>query len=300
MKDFRLIEEELFALEFGQQFIEKVEVKELTKLMISDEKIRALLNAEFSNNTGILVLTERNLFFISEALGDIKSGTIPLYKISNVDIEGEIMNIINFSKSKFTLKVKDTGDIFSFFIRELKKIPSIKFVSIANRTDDIFNQTPNYVGVSSFTQPEPQRTQPIKTKQPGTGGLFASLLIFGVLFFASFSTFSTEEDYKDDYLYDKPYIPEVYDPSDELEVLDYKQTSDQYFRYIEGRVQNNSNVNFIYAQVDIALYDSQGNIVGSTFDNVNNVGPGEIWYFKAMIIDGENATKYKIKDVFGY
>lgn len=125
--------------------------------------------------------------------------------------------------------------------------------------------------------------------------LFIILIVFGMSIFSG-----SESDYNYDYDYNYSPSQSSYDPSEDLDILTYKQTSDGYFQYIEGAIKNNSDYNFIYAQVDISLYDRNGYVVETTFDNVNNIAPGEVWHFKAMIFDGSNASSFKIKDVSGF
>jgi len=75
--------------------------------------------------------------------------------------------------------------------------------------------------------------------------------------------------------------------------------SDEYTKWVEGTVVNNSSRTYGYVQVEISLYDSSGNQVGSAMDNTNNLGPGETWKFKALILE-DDATKYRVVDVSGF
>lgn len=85
----------------------------------------------------------------------------------------------------------------------------------------------------------------------------------------------------------------------DLEVLNYSSKSEQYARYVVGTVRNNSDRSYSYVQVEINLLDKSGNVVGSTLANVNNLGPGETWKFKAIILEDE-ARSFEIKDVTGW
>lgn len=85
----------------------------------------------------------------------------------------------------------------------------------------------------------------------------------------------------------------------DLELLEYSTESDEFSRYVVGRVKNNSDKNYSYVQVEISLYDDQGNQIGSTMDNVNNLASGGTWKFKAMILEDE-AKKFEIKDITGF
>lgn len=70
-------------------------------------------------------------------------------------------------------------------------------------------------------------------------------------------------------------------------------------RYVVGKVKNNSDKQYTYVQVEINLYDSNDNQIGSTLANVNNLEPGGTWKFEAPIFE-EKAIKYKIKGITGF
>lgn len=84
-----------------------------------------------------------------------------------------------------------------------------------------------------------------------------------------------------------------------LEVLEDSTESDGYNSYIVGVVQNNTDKDYSYVQVEINLYDKDGVQVGSTLDNTNNLEGGGKWKFKAIILDDDVAS-YKIKGVTGF
>lgn len=85
---------------------------------------------------------------------------------------------------------------------------------------------------------------------------------------------------------------------DDLEILDYTSTSDQYFRYVTGHIKNNTNRTYSYVQVEINTYKGE-TLVGSTLDNVTNLAPGDVWEFKAMILE-DDADSFRIVDVTGW
>lgn len=88
-------------------------------------------------------------------------------------------------------------------------------------------------------------------------------------------------------------------PPPDLQLLSYDSEAGEYNRYITGRVRNNSSRSYSYVQVEISLMDGAGNVVGSTMDNVNNLGPGQVWEFRAMITS-DRTEQYRIVDVSGY
>lgn len=84
----------------------------------------------------------------------------------------------------------------------------------------------------------------------------------------------------------------------DLEILDYTSTSDNYLRYATGHIKNNTDKTYSYVQVEINLYSGE-TLVGSTLDNVTNLAPGDVWEFKAVIAE-ENADSFRIVDVTGW
>ena len=88
--------------------------------------------------------------------------------------------------------------------------------------------------------------------------------------------------------------------SSSLEVTESHSCSLGYgARAICGTVVNNSSRNVGYAQVEINLYDKNGNLVGSTMDNINNLEANGTWKFQAAIIE-DNVATYKVKNVTGF
>lgn len=85
----------------------------------------------------------------------------------------------------------------------------------------------------------------------------------------------------------------------DLEVIESKFEKDTFGGYIVGTVKNNTKKQYKYVQVEINLYDKDGNQVGSTMSNVNNLEPGATWKFKAPVFE-EKAASFKIKEVTGF
>ncbi len=85
----------------------------------------------------------------------------------------------------------------------------------------------------------------------------------------------------------------------DLELLEASSTADAYTRYVVGKIRNNTNRTYSYIQVEINLYDKNGNQVGSTLANVNNLEPGAVWSFKAPILE-EEAAQFKVAGITGF
>lgn len=89
-------------------------------------------------------------------------------------------------------------------------------------------------------------------------------------------------------------------PTERFEVLEFGEDSDGTLRYITGKIKNNDDKTMGYMQVQISLYDKDENVIGSALDNVNNIGPGEVWSFKAIVLDDTDLASYKISDITGF
>jgi hypothetical protein len=70
-------------------------------------------------------------------------------------------------------------------------------------------------------------------------------------------------------------------------------------RYIVGIVKNNSSKEYSYVEIDFNLYDKDGNQVGSSLANINNLEPYGKWKFEAIILE-DNATRIRLKGISGW
>lgn len=94
-------------------------------------------------------------------------------------------------------------------------------------------------------------------------------------------------------------VTQIEEEKPALELLEAKKMNKDSIRYVVGKVKNNSDKQYTYVQVEINLYDSNDNQIGSTLANVNNLEPGGTWKFEAPIFE-EKAIKYKIKGITGF
>ena len=68
--------------------------------------------------------------------------------------------------------------------------------------------------------------------------------------------------------------------------------------YIVGIITNDSGAPFASIQVNINVYDKDNAVIGSTMTMVANLGPGEIWKWKAMVYEDE-AWGFRITGIYG-
>lgn len=85
---------------------------------------------------------------------------------------------------------------------------------------------------------------------------------------------------------------------DNFSIIEHSIKNDGYWTYIIGTIKNNTNKNYSYVQVEINLYDADGNLVNSTFANVNNLEANGTWKFEAMATS--EFVTYEIKDITGW
>ncbi len=67
--------------------------------------------------------------------------------------------------------------------------------------------------------------------------------------------------------------------------------------YIVGTLQNTASFTISYVQITFSLFDKSGAQVGSAMDNINNLGPGTVWKFKALIFDPDDVRSVKLTGI---
>ncbi len=73
------------------------------------------------------------------------------------------------------------------------------------------------------------------------------------------------------------------------------------FYYVEGYVKNNSDKDYEYVDIEFTAYDSEGNTLGSCYDNTSSLEANGRWKFKASCIDEtDKIASYKLKEINGY
>lgn len=86
----------------------------------------------------------------------------------------------------------------------------------------------------------------------------------------------------------------------DLELIDYKIIKGEWgSKTISGTVKNKSQNEYGYAQIEFNLYDKDGNQIGSSMDNINNLEPNGSWKFNAIIME-EGVKDVKFKGITGY
>jgi len=69
---------------------------------------------------------------------------------------------------------------------------------------------------------------------------------------------------------------------------------------ISGHIKNNAGKTFKIVKIKIKYYNS-GSLLGSTSAEVSDLEPGDVWTFRAGIMEGVSigATSYKVTEIYG-
>ncbi len=88
----------------------------------------------------------------------------------------------------------------------------------------------------------------------------------------------------------------------DLEIIgDITDSNDGFALYLEGTIRNNASKTYSYVQVSFGIYDNAGNKTGTAMANVNNLGAGETWKFKAICLTPPtNGGNYKLDEITGF
>ena len=94
---------------------------------------------------------------------------------------------------------------------------------------------------------------------------------------------------------------ELVEGSTTLRVEDNTSWDMGYTAYVRGQIKNTSSTTYDYVSVTYSLYDNNGNLIGTALDNMNYLGPGEVWSFEAFsfYLD-RRPVKAKLKDITCY
>ena len=68
---------------------------------------------------------------------------------------------------------------------------------------------------------------------------------------------------------------------------------------IVGLATNDSGAPIRDAFIRFNLHDAQGNLVGNTIAKASNIAPGQVWRFKAPMVD-RDATRYEVVEIKAY
>lgn len=135
-----------------------------------------------------------------------------------------------------------------------------------------------------------------KTLTPSLG-----FIILGIILFISgcYTLFSGFKDIS--YPSNNSITETTSSVSEDFTLLSDTLTSDEFgTNYIEGSIQNNTNKDYSYVQVTFTLYDSEGNQIGTAWDNLNNLKANGTWKYKAVLLTDESIAKYELAEITGW
>lgn len=82
--------------------------------------------------------------------------------------------------------------------------------------------------------------------------------------------------------------------SPNLTILSHNMVIDEWgWATVEGTARNDGNTRIDYAEIDVRFYNSAGQLIDSSFTNILDVDPGQVWAFEVMCF-GEDAVSYDI------
>lgn len=66
--------------------------------------------------------------------------------------------------------------------------------------------------------------------------------------------------------------------------------------YVVGKLKNTDDKSISFIEIYVKFYDDEGNVLDSSFDYIENLGPGEIWNFEIMYLgsNDEDVASYTI------
>ncbi len=68
-----------------------------------------------------------------------------------------------------------------------------------------------------------------------------------------------------------------------------------YSAKVTGIVRNNTGKDYSYVQIEYAIYDANGNNLGTALDNINNLAAGDTWNFEANLFSFPSARPVTFK-----
>lgn len=66
---------------------------------------------------------------------------------------------------------------------------------------------------------------------------------------------------------------------------------------INGAIKNTSGKQLSYVGVTFALYDQDGNQIGTAIDNINDLTPDSTWKYTAMTLDTQQFASFELTSV---
>ena len=95
--------------------------------------------------------------------------------------------------------------------------------------------------------------------------------------------------------------PEPEPKAEKYEIIgDVVMERDMFSTTLTGVLKNNSGRDYNYLQISFNMYDADGNLIDTAFDNINNLSDGGTWKFKAIGLSSDNAASWELEDITGW
>ena len=85
----------------------------------------------------------------------------------------------------------------------------------------------------------------------------------------------------------------------DLELVELEGFRTEIGGRIEGRVRNNTQKAYRYAQVTFTLYNAADELVGTALATAGGLEPGDIWRFEAMVLQ-RDWERFELDKIAGF
>lgn len=96
------------------------------------------------------------------------------------------------------------------------------------------------------------------------------------------------------------YVSPELQPEKGVTLVESDLEEEDYATYIVGEVKNESQTTYSYLSISFSIYDDDGNKIGTAWDNIAGLAPGETWSFKAYVWQADEIDEYKLENISGY
>lgn len=78
------------------------------------------------------------------------------------------------------------------------------------------------------------------------------------------------------------------------EIVEHSAYEKEFESGVKGVVQNNSDEEIPYLEVEVKFFDEEGTRLGDNFTNVEDLGAGKKWKFELMFLEDGEFAEYEL------
>ncbi|MCH8978839.1 MAG: hypothetical protein IH945_06300 [Armatimonadetes bacterium] len=169
--------------------------------------------------------------------------------------------------------------------RHLKGTVKHRNGDLEHRMDD--QQTPTSSSIEDSPEQGPKRTN--KKQTPPSAYVVLCIFLIG--------SFLTAYAFMNDiWMFSNEFKP---GPVIALEVSDLELGQDMVGQVVEGTVRNDTGENYRDVQVEVNLYDADGNLLGTDAHRTEVLAVGQTWEFVISILF-DSVARVEVKEVTGF